>query len=77
MAQRESDDNSDITEAELSDIAHYLDDDLREQVHSELAPCSTHAYLVRYAELDREGLLNAAEMVWVPLCQRVERLLDE
>jgi len=30
---------------------HLMDDDLREQVHSELAPCSEREFLQRYSEL--------------------------
>lgn len=34
------------------EIALYMDDDLREQVHAELAPCSPKEFLARYLELD-------------------------
>lgn len=38
---------------ELMDkIATYMDDEKREQVHFELAPCTPEAFLKRYVELD-------------------------
>lgn len=33
-------------------IALYMDDDIREQVHAELAPCTNDQFLSRYLELD-------------------------
>lgn len=33
-------------------ITGYMNDDLREQVHAELAPCSPKDFLARYLELD-------------------------
>lgn len=33
-------------------IAVYMDDDKREQVHFELAPCDPEEFLKRYLELD-------------------------
>ena len=33
-------------------IANIMDDDIREQVHAELAPCSEEKFLSRYLELD-------------------------
>lgn len=38
----------------MDDIASYMDDDTREQVHFELAPCSNSEFLERYVELDPE-----------------------
>lgn len=35
-------------------IATYMDDEKREQVHSELAPCDPENFLTRYCELDLE-----------------------
>jgi hypothetical protein len=32
-------------------IIHYMDDELREQVHNELAPCGDVEFLARYMEL--------------------------
>ena len=38
---------------ELMDIiASYMDDDKRETVHAELAPCEPEEFLKRYLELD-------------------------
>ena len=33
-------------------IATYMDDDIREQVHVELAPCTNDEFIKRYLELD-------------------------
>lgn len=33
-------------------IAIYMDDEKREQVHREIAPCSPEEFLKRYLELD-------------------------
>ena len=33
-------------------LATYMDDDIRERVHSELAPCQPEEFLARYLELD-------------------------
>ena len=38
----------------MDEIASYMDDDIREQVHFELAPCSNSEFLERYVELDPE-----------------------
>lgn len=35
-------------------IVNYMDSDVREQVHRELAPCSNEEFLQRYLELDPE-----------------------
>ena len=35
-------------------LMNHMDDDLREQVHRELAPCTDKEFLVRYMELHRE-----------------------
>lgn len=36
----------------MDTIASYMDDDIREQVHAELAPCSNEEFLDRYTDLD-------------------------
>lgn len=33
-------------------IASYMDDEIRERVHFELAPCTNEEFLSRYLELD-------------------------
>lgn len=41
-----------IAERNLWDVViHYMDDDTREQVHRELAPCSNIEFLRRYLEI--------------------------
>lgn len=45
----------------LDAIAVYMDNDIREQVHAELAPCAPEEFLARYCELepDFEDLLKS------------------
>ena len=52
--------NFELTEEVLNTIAYYMDDDKRERVHFELAPCEPEEFLKRYLELDSdfEELLN-------------------
>lgn len=38
-------------------VADLMDDDLREQVHAELAPCTEEEFLERYLELSDEDLI--------------------
>lgn len=38
-------------------IVNYMDDDTREQVHNELAPCTEEEFLARYLELAKEDLV--------------------
>lgn len=47
-------------------IVSYMDDDLREQVHAELAPCTNEEFLNRYLELDPdfETLLDVEFGMW-------------
>lgn len=42
-----------LTEAELDAYAMLMDDDLREALHADLAPCTPEAFLAAYA--DRVG----------------------
>ena len=44
--------NFELTQELMDTIASYMDDDKREQVHFELAPCESEAFLKRYLELD-------------------------
>lgn len=41
-----------ITDKLMNTIATYMDDDIRETVHHELAPCTHEEFLKRYLELD-------------------------
>lgn len=41
-----------IEQKTMDAIAAYMDDDKREQVHFELAPCEPEEFLKRYLELD-------------------------
>jgi len=38
----------------MSTIASYMDDEIRETVHAELAPCTNEEFLDRYTDLDPE-----------------------
>ena len=44
--------NFELTQELMDTIASYMDDDKREQVHAELAPCEPEEFLKRYFELD-------------------------
>ena len=49
-------------------IVSLMDDDLREEVHTELAPCTDEAFVRRYAELHEERFgeyfAPAAYLAW-------------
>ena len=52
--------NFKLTQELMDTIASYMDDEKREDVHLELAPCEPEEFLKRYLELDAdfEELLN-------------------
>lgn len=43
-----------IPQEKMDEIATYMDDEKREQVHAELAPCAPEEFLKRYLVLDPE-----------------------
>lgn len=43
-----------IGQKTMDAIAVYMDDDKRDQVHFELAPCEPEEFLKRYLELDQD-----------------------
>jgi len=43
-----------IDQEQLDAIAELMDPEIREQVHSELAPCEPLEFLIRYCDLDPE-----------------------
>lgn len=43
------------TELDFEAVANLMDDDLRERVHAELAPCTDQEFFDRYAELWAEA----------------------
>ena len=45
-----------ITERTLKSVAYYMNDDIREKVHFELAECTPEEFLKRYIELDKSIL---------------------
>lgn len=53
--------NFELTQELMDTIASYMDDEIRETVHFELAPCTPEEFLLRYLELDPdfEELLNS------------------
>ena len=46
-----------VNQGRLDEIAGYMNDEIREQVHAELAPCTPDEFLTRYLQLDCE-LIN-------------------
>lgn len=49
-----------INQVLMDTIATYMNDDTREQIHFELAPCTPEEFLIRYQELDPDF----AELLW-------------
>ena len=43
-----------VNQGRLDEIAGYMNDEIREQVHAELAPCTPEEFLTRYLQLDCE-----------------------
>ena len=43
-----------VNQVRLDEIAGYMNDEIREQVHAELAPCTPEEFLIRYLQLDCE-----------------------
>ena len=43
-----------VNQVSLDEIAGYMNDEIREQVHAELAPCTPEELLTRYLQLDCE-----------------------
>lgn len=46
-----------LKEISLGTMAEYMDDDTREAVHNELAPCSDLEFLARYLEIAPDDLI--------------------
>lgn len=46
-----------VNQVTLDEIAGYMNDEIIEQVHAELAPCTPDEFLTRYLQLDCE-LIN-------------------
>ena len=61
-----------ITKSRFETIATYMDDEIREEVHAELAPCTETEFLKRYLELDEDfyNLLNSE--FGIPLYDDIE-----
>ena len=45
-----------ITDEDMSEIASYMDDEIRERLHSEIAPCSHDEFIYRYLKEDPDFL---------------------
>lgn len=43
-----------LDEETWESIASYMNDDIREQVHCELAPCTNTEFMERYLEIDED-----------------------
>lgn len=43
-----------ITNNIMEAIASYMNEEIRERVHAELAPCSNESFIRRYCEYDTE-----------------------
>lgn len=52
--------NEPITNEMMNVIGSYMDDDIREEIHGEVAPCTPDEFLTAYLEKDPEflGLLE-------------------
>ena len=61
-----------ITKSKFEAIASYMNDEIREVVHAELAPCTETEFLKRYLELDEDfyNLLNSE--FGIPLYDDIE-----
>lgn len=61
-----------ITKSKFEAIASYMNDEIREKVHAELAPCAETEFLKRYLELDEDfyNLLNSE--FGIPLYDDIE-----
>lgn len=46
--------NGKETILDMDTIANYMDDEIREQVHNEMAPCGEQEFIDRYCELHKE-----------------------
>lgn len=46
-----------LEEISLDTMAEYMDDDTREAVHNEIAPCTDLEFLTRYLELAPDNLI--------------------
>lgn len=46
-----------INSVDWNEIVTFMDDEVREQVHSELAPCTDLEFLERYLEITEENLI--------------------
>lgn len=56
-------------------ICSYMDDDLREAVHSDLAPCSGQAFIDEYIKRDPDFIEVICDIFGVDL--RVYRVFEE
>jgi len=50
-----------LTEAELSAYAQMMDDEIREAIHDDLAPCTPEVFLAAYVE--RVGADEAGKLI--------------
>lgn len=61
-----------ITKSKFETIASYMNDEIREQVHAELAPCTETEFLKRYLELDDNFYTLLYSEFRIPLYDDIE-----
>ncbi|MBR6163343.1 hypothetical protein IKQ26_05610 [bacterium] len=47
-----------ITDADMSNIASFMNDEIREKLHSELAPCKPEEFIREYLKIDHTFLFT-------------------
>lgn len=61
-----------ISQERMDTIGTYMDDDIREQVHGELAPCTPEEFLIRYTKLDTDF----EDLLWSEFRIDMDDILD-
>lgn len=61
-----------ISQERMDTIGTYMDDDIREQVHYELAPCTPEEFLIRYLDLDPDF----EDLLWSEFRIDMDDILD-
>lgn len=56
--------NLEENERDIDDIAYLMDDDIREDVHRDLAPCSDIEFLLEYAKRERAEREAEGKIIW-------------
>lgn len=61
-----------ISQERMDTIGTYMDDNIREQVHYELAPCTPEEFLIRYLDLDPDF----EDLLWSEFRIDMDDILD-